>query len=513
MGGALAAAGTFGSLVDPWAAFGATRWPKGRLTAGDAVRVDASQFMPASQFRSWHAALEKIGPADQKGLRATGSAAHEHYVDDLLDDLGRAGVKQVHTESLSMRRWTTGTWSLDLVDGPAAGAVKTASYIPYSGQTPAGGVTGPLVYVDPGATPAPGSLAGRIAVFDVPITVLTYGAFTLVEYQGRRYDPRGEIDPAGQYKRPYQNNVIPVLEALAAAGAAGAVGVLDFPADGADGSYFPYDGIVRSVPGLYVDRSVGATLRERAKAGDTQARLTLPAEVMGVKSRNLIGFIPGRSEELVTLHCHTDGSNAIEDNGPGAIIAIAQYLARLPRGALPRTIMILLTTGHFAGGNGSRAFVKRHRHDLVKRTNAAITIEHLGLRQWEEVSPGRMGPTGKYESAAIFTPDAPALVDASFAALKRAGKAPGSVLRPLNPNSKGNPNAAAWPGEGQYLYAAGGIQTANYITGPTYLLNWGITTTDKVDFAAVRADAIAFTEMILRLARTPRAKLRATGAK
>ena len=59
-----------------------------------------------------------------------------------------------------------------------------------------------------------------------------------------------------------------------------------------------------------------------------------------------------------------------------------------------------------------------------------------------------------------------------------------------------------------YLFAVGGMPTANYITGPTYLLNWGITTTDKVNLKRVRAEAIAFTEMILRLGRTPRGKLR-----
>jgi hypothetical protein len=51
------------------------------------------------------------------------------------------------------------------------------------------------------------------------------------------------------------------------------------------------------------------------------------------------------------------------------------------------------------------------------------------------------------------------------------------------------------------------IPTANYITGPTHLLNWGITTIDKLDFDRVRAEAIAFTEMILRLGRTPRDEL------
>jgi hypothetical protein len=37
----------------------------------------------------------------------------------------------------------------------------------------------------------------------------------------------------------------------------------------------------------------------------------------------------------------------------------------------------------------------------------------------------------------------------------------------------------------------------------TYLLNWGIKTVDKVDYRRVRAEAIAFTEMILRLGRAP----------
>jgi hypothetical protein len=44
--------------------------------------------------------------------------------------------------------------------------------------------------------------------------------------------------------------------------------------------------------------------------------------------------------------------------------------------------------------------------------------------------------------------------------------------------------------------------------GPTYLLNWGIETADKVDLRRVRRAAIAFTEMVLRLGRTPRGKLR-----
>ena len=146
LGGSIVAAGTLGGLIDPWAALGATKWPKGHLGARDALRVKESQFMPARQFRRWNAALDEVGPSGQKGLRATGTPAHEGYVDDLRDDLARAGVKQLHFEKVPMRRWTTTSWSLDVAGAP----VRTASYIPYSGQTAAAGVTGPLAYVEPG---------------------------------------------------------------------------------------------------------------------------------------------------------------------------------------------------------------------------------------------------------------------------------------------------------------------------------------------------------------------------
>jgi hypothetical protein len=49
---------------------------------------------------------------------------------------------------------------------------------------------------------------------------------------------------------------------------------------------------------------------------------------------------------------------------------------------------------------------------------------------------------------------------------------------------------------------------ANYITGPTYLLNWGITTQDKIDVQRMQTQSIAFTNMVLALTRVPRDQLR-----
>jgi hypothetical protein len=225
-----------------------------------------------------------------------------------------------------------------------------------------------------------------------------------------------------------------------------------------------------------------------------------------VHTRNLVGLIPGASDELMVLHSHTDGPNAIEDNGPNAIVAISQYLARLPRHALPRTVMVLLTTGHFAGGAGVEAFVARHRSGSLRRTAAAVTLEHLGAREWNPQPGGHSRLTGHLEPASIFAPESSALVDAAYAALSSARDDPGSVIRPFTA-APGSLDGHGWPAEGTQLWTMGRIPTANYITGPTYLLNWGIPTIDKLDVVKMRAEAIAFTEMLLRLSRQPRSRL------
>src|SRR5256885_998258 len=87
---------------------------------------------------------------------------------------------------------------------------------------------------------------------------------------------RATASPAAPYVRPWVSalGVPAVLEHLRDAGAVGAIGILDAPAALANGSYFPYDGVLRGIPSLYVDRDTGAELRRAAAAG-APAHLTL----------------------------------------------------------------------------------------------------------------------------------------------------------------------------------------------------------------------------------------------
>jgi hypothetical protein len=472
------------------------RWPSRQLDAAQARRVDSGQFLSAGQLRAWDVELDALG------LRPTGSATERSYVDALVSRLERAGVKQLHFDSVPFRRWSASKWSLAVITGPGTGPKRVAAYMPYSGSLAPRGVTAPLVAVDPTTPLRAGSLAGKVALFDVPVLNATLGLFEALEY--KHYDPHHLAPPTTPYVRDWYNTMPQAQANLQAAGATAAIGILDLGPNAAQGSYFPYNGLIRAIPGIYVDRVVGAQLRQVAAAAGT-VRVELEAHVANVNSRNLLGVIPGASKELVAINCHTDGTNGLEDNGPIAIVAIAQYLARIPRHRLPRTILILLTTGHFAGGIGARAFISRHRHDLVPRIAASVTIEHLGAQEWLANAAGELQPTGNPEAGAFFGAPNRALLDAATAAVAQAKAAPAFVIPPLNRIPHGADNDAAWPGEGSYLWkwssTSGGIPNANYITGPTYLLNGGINTIDKIDFSRMRNEAIAFTQMLLELSR------------
>ncbi|MDB5419293.1 MAG: hypothetical protein JWP50_2712 [Phenylobacterium sp.] len=473
-------------------------WPKAALKAAAAVKVDGAQFLSTAQLRRWQVDL------DRRGLRATGGPAHERYVAALYQRLKAAGVREVYFEPVQLDRWTANTWSLEIVGGAHPGPVPAASYIPYSGVTPPAGITAPMVYLPPGAKPD-GSLAGKIVVFDVPRFAVAE-KLTVATAVGA-YDPRRERDPNAPMIRPYiYFGAVHRMElALNAVGAAGMVAITERPM-----TYVPYDRDLYKVPGLYVDEAAGAKLK--ALAGQTLSlRLKLPAKIERVQTRNLIAIIPGMSDELMVINSHTDGTNGIEDNGPNAIVDMAQYLARLPRAAMPRSVMIMLSSGHFAGGVGIEGFVDKHAGDgLLTRIAAAITIEHLGAQEWVPDAGGKLVATGKFEPAALFTPDIPALIAASRKMQRDADAAPSSVALPSSPKGKGTANDNVWPGEGQYFWGRARIPTVNYITGPYYLLDWGpgVTTSDKVDYGRIHRETVAFTQMLLDLSRTPLAELR-----
>ncbi|WP_253192591.1 PA domain-containing protein [Janthinobacterium sp. LM6] len=480
-------------------------WPARALPASAAVTVDAAQLLSRKQLVDWQYDL------DERNLRATGSPRHEAYIDALHERLLRAGVKQLRFEPVNLQQWSVEAehWGLEVLDGERPGVLPSAGYIPYSGVTPPSGIAGRIVYLAPDSKPD-ASLAGKLVLVEMPKAAWKGQVFHQAAMHV--HDPDHAMEADTPYARPFQmlGPFIALLDSLQAAGAAGVIVILDTPSLSADGLYAPCDGVVRRLPGVFVDRGRGQRLRERVLAGTAPVlRLTMAATVRQVQTRNLIGIIPGKSEELMVLNSYTDGTNGLETNGPNAIVDMAQYLTRLPQDSLPRSVMLLLTGGHLAGGAGTGQFMDRHKDDgLTQRMAAMLTIGQLGAMEVLPHSDGYLHLTGRSEPAALFSPRTPALMDAASAMLRHANVAPAFVLPPANAGGDGSAKSAAWPDAGRTLRAAQGIPTINYLKAPTYQFSYGIGTVTQTDYRLMQRETVALTQLLLDLSRVPYADLR-----
>jgi len=120
-----------------------------------------------------------------------------------------------------------------------------------------------------------------------------------------------------------------------------------------------------------------------------------------VTSGNVIGEIPGESDELIVVGGHLDswdlGTGAIDD---GAGVAITMEAARLVgelRGKPKRTIRVILWGAEEVGLLGARAYAEAHKDELDKHIVAAESDFGAG-RIWQlqtafgEKSLAKAGP-------------------------------------------------------------------------------------------------------------------------
>jgi hypothetical protein len=397
----------------------------GGVSAGSGGGVSASTPLAcanATQLASWQKEIDQF----DNGFRPTGSPAHEGYIALLTKELAALGVQDVHTEPYAFAKWTPQTWSLDLTTGVTTASIPVTGYIPYSGATSAQGISAPIVYVPPSALPMsptaaiPGALAGKIVLFDVPKVALTLSQLTgdtlYINDASNQLQQNPTITRTDLSAMLTMNAV---MNALAVSGAVGAVGILDLPEQAARGLYAPFFGnTVPNLPGVYVDRATGASLKSAA-SGLAAARLVLDASVSDTTSENLVGVLPGASSEEIIVGSHTDGPNSMEDNGPVALLALASCLAPLDPSARPPTIRFVLSGGHFIGSRGLETYVAAHTADLTATGKVVIEVEHLGAREWSEVSPGQMQMTGRPEMLLVSVTPGASLADPAIAFAKQ----------------------------------------------------------------------------------------------
>ncbi len=413
--------------------------------------------------------------------------------DKWIERWGRArfeelGLDDVHFEPVEVERWDPGTAVLTIGDRRFRGL-----QLPFTESTT---VEGELAVM--ASTTEPGAVDGRIGVVEFnPITLpQDYARDNLAT---AFVDPDNELQTL-QQTLPFDTKFNEIADPAIEAGAVGFVGLLTgFPWETHD-YYVPYDGRHREVPGVWLDSRDGEAVLELIAAGKTSATLEVGGKRAPARSRNVVGTLPGASDEWVIIASHHDGpwASAVEDaSGVSLVLAQAAYWAKVPREQRPHNLMFVLMAGHMFGGAGTSAFVSEHS-DLLDQVVLEVHLEHAARQAVGE--DGTLVATDDPEVRWWFTSENPTLVTEVQDALTAERLGRSLIMRP-------DVFFAAPPTDGAAFHLAG-VPIVHFLTAPMYLFDSG-DTIDKIHDASLEPVSRAVVRIVESTAGVTAAQMRA----
>ncbi len=439
------------------------------------------------------------------GARPTASPAHTGFVDWVEERLeGISGLKLSDRPVTIDRQLETGA---SLRVGRSRTPLAVAGAVPYSAPLQ---VTAPLMVVPVGTALSTADIAGKIVVRPLPTGSVAYAVFAAVSWF--IWDPDASLDLTGAYERDWLNAAARItdLSEAEAGRAAGLVFVHDLPGAQIKGQYAPYPGRFWKVPAVFVGAEEGQVLLGPKMQG-TSATLRVRADRAKASTRTLIASLPGQSAERIVIESHTDGMNAVWDNGPIALLAMAEHFAALPIECRPRTIEFVFTTGHlYLSKSGVHDYAAVLDDAYDEGTVAlVVALEHLGAREWAAVprTDGGAGrqlvATGADEMLAVFVPESPALLTSVLGRVVGHDLRRTLVLRGADAPQAGFPPHRSFGGEGG-PYRERIVPTIAAITGPWTLFDPGYDLDQLVDPELMREQTVAFVDIVHDVEALPR---------
>jgi hypothetical protein len=403
--------------------------------------------------------IQEISSKDHRRPGTVSGLWAEQYLEQ---ELAKTPGCQVSTQKIPLTNWEANEWRLEVLNKEIP-----SHYIPYTNFTEAEGVEAPLVYLGEGTLKETQTqdLKGKIVVVDLVFPVLNgkqLSKLALSVHDPEKVATEGDLHEA-TWIRPAWNAYQKAVEQ----GALGFIGILANQPGGHDSYYAPYgfkegDNILKKpLPGLWVGREAGVALREMAQEKQ-KARLSLTGTKRPSYSNNIMGLLPGESDDLIILGCHHDSpfKGVTEDaSGCAVVLSIAQTIAAREK-PLKHSVLVLLTAGHFYGSIGTRRFIESHP-ELIDKTTAEIHIEHIA-KEAREVD-GVLELTGRPEPCGLFVPYNKTAVTLANQMIQEYDLTPTLVL----PAS--GPLGAYPPTDGGDFYEAG-VPVFNHICNPVYLL-------------------------------------------
>jgi hypothetical protein len=332
---------------------------------------------------------------------------------------------------------------------------------------------------------APGAVAGKIAVYDIKFDSLP-AEFPVLQRRadagssssspdalvdaGWAFDPDGTF-PNGRHRLPFAAELQETMEPAIAGGAIGFVGILrGYPSGGCE-YYVPYDGVFRSIPGVYVSEVDGDRLLALLRNGASMARIEVVAERGTTTSHNVVGELPGADDEWVVIGTHHDApwASAVEDGtGIAMLLAQATAWAALPASRRPHRMIFTAMAAHMSHGAGTRAFIERHRA-MLDRIVLEVHLEHAAI---DSPASGQADESPRVTPRWWFATEHQALEQVVWDAIVRHRLDRSLVLTP--------DALAPFPTTDGGFFFLEGVPLVNYLTAPWYLFD-SSDTMDKVD--------------------------------
>lgn len=402
--------------------------------------------------------------------RATGTPGGAAAADYVAGRFRSAGLSDVDFLEVPSYSWQATTCRLSVAgrDLPCGPVLHSALPAHDATGRLGGAVRAGIVDIGTGKV-EDHDVRGRIVLFDLAFEMSLYSLLLISEYvhdPGRRMLRHDVL----RSRNPYVTSLTRVVSAATRAGAVGVVGVLQEYPESVQYHNEYYRRSLLELPGVWVTRSTGATLRELLD--DTaEGELQLVVERERVISRTVLGVLPGRTRETIMVQSHHDsvGPGAVEDaSGSAEVIALAEHYGRLAaQGGATREKTLLFVTfdSHFTGYQAHQEFAHRYVLDPASPYDLVLnaTIEHVGLRAVRGADGG-FSSTGETEPRGIFENLNPQLKWELVRAIRRHGLGATSMLNAslLEYSRSGIPTDASFT-----LLA--GVPTVSLVSGPLYL--------------------------------------------
>ena len=431
------------------------------------------------------------------GVRQPGTKAGEDAANYVADKFAEFGLTDIKNESANTFLWTADDWGLSVNGVDIDSYYMSHTFV--SGRssafsTPEGGLQAEIVYVGDGKESdyKRVDVKGKIVVSNVKMSRVPIG---LVKFAGYLlYDPNKTLPLFSSRIDPYSANNFPYNYYNAIKnGAVGFIGILSNYIDSNqyNNENYSYIGGPMGLPGLWVSKSDGETLKNLIGNGEAVATMVLKGERKRVKGNAVVAYLPGKSDETILVHSHHDSSTtgAVEDaSGTSVVLALAKMYAQIPKEERAKSLIFASMDSHFTGYQVHDAFAANHLKGK-KNILVDVCVEHIANEVVENEN-GETVLTGLVEPRLIFVSGSKELINITEEEVvrhnyERTAIIPASLF------------GGEVPTDADVFYLTG-IPIVSLVSGPIYLYD-NIDTIDKVAKNELRPTTEVFADIIWRL--------------